>query len=104
MGTTTKDFLSKLNEIKNEFKIFVPSLKKQVTAKPITLKQQKDIISTAVNGVCDTVLKKSLKSPSKTVSICRKGVELRRMVGMLFISSLLIGCYVKSSPRWIMTK
>jgi hypothetical protein len=51
MGTTTKDFLSKLNEIKNEFKIFVPSLKKQVTAKPITLKQQKDIISTAVNGV-----------------------------------------------------
>jgi hypothetical protein len=51
MGITTKDFLSKLQEIKSEFKIFVPSQKKQASAKPITLKQQKDIISTAVNGV-----------------------------------------------------
>ena len=51
MGTDTKEFLSKLKEIKNECKVFVPSIKKQVTAKSITLKQQKDIISTAVNGV-----------------------------------------------------
>ena len=51
MGTDTKEFLSILKEIKIECKVFVPSIKKQVTAKSITLKQQKDIISTAVNGV-----------------------------------------------------
>ena len=49
--STTGDFLKKLSSLKNDFKVYVPSLKKQVVAKPITLKQQKDIISTAVNGV-----------------------------------------------------
>ncbi len=51
MSTSTKDFINKLSELKKEFKVFIPSIKKEVTAKQITLKQQKDIISTAVNGV-----------------------------------------------------
>ena len=48
---TTGDFLKKLSSLKNDFKVYVPSLKKEVVARPITLKQQKDIISTTVNGV-----------------------------------------------------
>ncbi len=51
MSTSTSDFINKLSELKKEFKIFLPSIKKEVTAKQINLKQQKDIISTAVNGV-----------------------------------------------------
>ena len=51
MSTSTKDFISKLSELKKEFKVFVPSAKKEVTASQITLKQQKDIIATSVNGV-----------------------------------------------------
>ena len=51
MSTSTKDFINKLSELKKEFKVFLPSIKKEVTAKQINLKQQKDIISTAVNGV-----------------------------------------------------
>tara|TARA_R100000908_G_C3749192_1_gene144019 strand:+ start:35 stop:775 length:741 start_codon:yes stop_codon:yes gene_type:complete len=51
MSTSTKDFISKLSELKKEFKVFVPSVKKEVTASQITLKQQKDIIATSVNGV-----------------------------------------------------
>jgi len=49
--STTGDFLKKLSSLKNDFKVYVPSLKKEVVAKPITLKQQKDIITTTVNGV-----------------------------------------------------
>ena len=51
MSTSTSDFINKLSELKKEFKVFLPSIKKEVTAKQINLKQQKDIISTAVNGV-----------------------------------------------------
>jgi len=50
-NSTTSDFLDKLSSLKNDFKVYVPSIKKEVVAKSITLKQQKDIISTAVNGV-----------------------------------------------------
>ena len=50
-NSTTSDFLDKLSTLKNDFKVYVPSLKKAVVAKPITLKQQKDVISTTVNGV-----------------------------------------------------
>jgi len=49
--SNTKDFISKLTELKKNFKIFVPSANKDVNATQINLKQQKDIISTAVNGV-----------------------------------------------------
>jgi len=49
--SNTKDFISKLTELKKNFKIFVPSVNKNVDATQINLKQQKDIISTAVNGV-----------------------------------------------------
>ncbi len=51
MSTSTSDFINKLSELKKEFKVFLPSIKKEVSAKQINLKQQKDIISTAVNGV-----------------------------------------------------
>jgi|TARA_R100001163_G_C5066652_1_gene205226 hypothetical protein len=51
MATSTSDFINKLAELKKDFKVFIPSLKKETTAKQITLKQQKDIISTAINGV-----------------------------------------------------
>ena len=51
MATSTSDFISKLSELKKDFKVFIPSTAKQTTAKQITLRQQKDIISTAVNGV-----------------------------------------------------
>ena len=51
MSTSTSDFINKLTELKKDFKVFIPSLKKEVSAKQITLKQQKDIISTAINGV-----------------------------------------------------
>jgi len=51
MSTSTSDFINKLSELKKEFKVFLPSIKKEVKAKQINLKQQKDIISTAVNGV-----------------------------------------------------
>ena len=50
-NSPTSDFLEKLSSLKNDFKVYVPSLKKEVVARPITLKQQKDIISTTVNGV-----------------------------------------------------
>ena len=49
--SNTKDFISKLTELKKNFKIFIPSVNKEVNATQINLKQQKDIISTAVNGV-----------------------------------------------------
>ena len=49
--SNTKDFISKLTELKKNFKIFIPSVNKNVNATQINLKQQKDIISTAVNGV-----------------------------------------------------
>jgi len=49
--SNTKDFISKLTELKKNFKIFIPSVNKDVNATQINLKQQKDIISTAVNGV-----------------------------------------------------
>ncbi len=51
MATSTSDFINKLTELKKDFKVFIPSTKKETTAKQITLKQQKDIISTAINGV-----------------------------------------------------
>tara|TARA_R100000908_G_scaffold64376_2_gene48107 strand:+ start:1091 stop:1828 length:738 start_codon:yes stop_codon:yes gene_type:complete len=49
--SNTKDFISKLTELKKNFKIYIPSAGKKVNATQINLKQQKDIISTAVNGV-----------------------------------------------------
>tara|TARA_R100000005_G_scaffold88915_1_gene59114 strand:- start:194 stop:955 length:762 start_codon:yes stop_codon:yes gene_type:complete len=48
---TAKDFLKKLAELETDFNIYVPSLGKEVSTIPLTLKQQKDIISTATGGV-----------------------------------------------------
>ena len=50
-NSTTSDFLDKLSTLKNDFKVYVPSLKQEVVAKPIILNQKKDVISTLVNVV-----------------------------------------------------
>lgn len=50
-NSTTGDFLDKLSSLKRDFKIYVPSRKKDVVATPISLKQQKEIISTTVGGI-----------------------------------------------------
>ena len=47
---TAKEFLKKLAEFKTDLKVYIPSLKKEVDAEPLTLKQQKDIISSAAGG------------------------------------------------------
>lgn len=51
MSNSTSEFLDKLTSLKNDVKVFVPSVGKECVAAPLTLKQQKDIISTTVNGV-----------------------------------------------------
>jgi len=52
MSSITGDFLTKLASLNDEtFNIFLPSTKTNVKAKPLTLKQQKDIVSTAVGGI-----------------------------------------------------
>jgi hypothetical protein len=52
MSSITGDFLTKLASLNDEtFNIFLPSTKVNVKAKPLTLKQQKDIVSTAVGGI-----------------------------------------------------
>ena len=45
MATSTSDFINKLTELKKDFKVFIPSLKKEASAKQITLQDQKYIIS-----------------------------------------------------------
>lgn len=50
-NSTTSDFLDKLSSLKRDFKIYVPSRDKDVVATPITLKQQKEIISTTLGGI-----------------------------------------------------
>ena len=52
---TVKDFLKKLGELETSFNIYVPSLGKNTEAKPLTLRQQKNIISTAVGGARGTL-------------------------------------------------
>ena len=45
-------FLEKLGKINDEkIKVFLPSLKKSIEISPLTLKQQKDLISSALEGV-----------------------------------------------------
>lgn len=52
MSSITGDFLTKLASLNGEtFNIYLPSAKGNIKAKPLTLKQQKDIISTAVGGI-----------------------------------------------------
>lgn len=41
-----EEFLKKLAELETDFKVYLPSLGKEVETSPLTLKQQKDIIST----------------------------------------------------------
>ena len=52
MSNEVTNFLQKLEEINDEkIKIFVPSLKKDVETTPLTLKQQKDLIASTLDGI-----------------------------------------------------
>tara|TARA_R110000824_G_scaffold111746_2_gene260471 strand:- start:1168 stop:1908 length:741 start_codon:yes stop_codon:yes gene_type:complete len=52
MSKSVSGFLEKLGELsENKIAIYVPSIKKAVDTSPLTLKQQKDLISSALDGV-----------------------------------------------------
>ena len=52
MSDTVSGFLKKLGKINDEkLEVFVPSRKKKIEVTPFTLKQQKDLISSALDGM-----------------------------------------------------
>ena len=52
MSKHVSGFLKKLEKInKDAIKIYVPSIKKSIETTPLTLKQQKDLISSALDGL-----------------------------------------------------
>lgn len=50
MAESLNEILENLNSLKNNCNIFVPSIKKEIEFKPLTLKQQKDIIDSVTDG------------------------------------------------------
>ena len=56
MSKNVSSFLNKLDKLHDEtIEIYVPSLKKKVPTKPLNLKQQKDLISSALDGLKGTL-------------------------------------------------
>ena len=56
MSNDVTKFISKLDKLNNSgIEVFLPSKKKEVTATPLNLKQQKDLISSALNGLKGTL-------------------------------------------------
>ena len=52
MSKNVSSFLNKLDKLQDEtIEVFVPSLKKKVPTKPLNLKQQKDLISSVLDGL-----------------------------------------------------
>tara|TARA_R110002020_G_scaffold206233_2_gene411387 strand:- start:1762 stop:2502 length:741 start_codon:yes stop_codon:yes gene_type:complete len=52
MSKNISDFISKLDKLNDEkVEVFIPSRNKTVKIKPLNLKQQKDIISSTLNGI-----------------------------------------------------
>ena len=52
MSKDVSSFLSKLDELNKEvIKVYLPSKEKTIEVKPLTLKQQKDLISSALDGL-----------------------------------------------------
>ena len=52
MSKSVSGFLEKLGKInEDKIKIYVPSIKKSIETSPLTLKQQKDLISSALDGL-----------------------------------------------------
>ena len=70
MAESLNDILENLNSLKKNSNIFIPSLKKNVEFKGITLKQQKEIIDSVLSGdsveilnffdVCFNILKENV--------------------------------------------
>ena len=56
MSKNVSNFLSKLDKLTEKtIQVFVPSLKKKVPVKPLNLKQQKDLISSVLDGLKGTL-------------------------------------------------
>jgi hypothetical protein len=56
MSKNVASFLTKLDKLnENTIEVFVPSLKKKVSTKPLNLKQQKDLISSVLDGLKGTL-------------------------------------------------
>jgi len=56
MSKNVASFLNKLDKLsENTIEVFVPSLKKKVSVKPLNLKQQKDLISSVLDGLKGTL-------------------------------------------------
>ena len=52
MSKSVSGFLEKLEKLnEDKVKIYVPSIKKSIETTPLTLKQQKDLISSALDGL-----------------------------------------------------
>ena len=52
MSKDVSSFLSKLDELNKEvIKVYLPSRKKTIEVRPLTLKQQKDLISSVLDGL-----------------------------------------------------
>ena len=52
MNKSVSGFLEKLEEINDEkIKVYIPSIKKEINTTPLTLKQQKDLIASTLDGV-----------------------------------------------------
>ena len=52
MSKDVSSFLSKLDEFNKEVvKVYIPSRKETIEVKPLNLKQQKDLISSALDGI-----------------------------------------------------
>ena len=56
MSKNVSSFLTKLDKLNDKtIDVFVPSLNKKVPTKPLNLKQQKDLISSILDGIRGTL-------------------------------------------------
>ena len=56
MSKNVTSFLTKLDKLgEKTIEVFVPSLKKKIPTKPLNLKQQKDLISSMLDGIKGTL-------------------------------------------------
>jgi len=73
MSNNVSELISKLNTLSDKgIEVFVPSKKKTVTVKPLNLKQQKDLISSMLDGVKGTL---DFTSVLNNIILDNSGVE-----------------------------
>ena len=73
MSNNVSKLISKLNTLSDKgIEVFVPSKKKTVTVKPLNLKQQKDLISSMLDGVRGTL---DFTSVLNSIILDNSGVE-----------------------------